>query len=130
MEWKVKEEREQVIIATIILLLIAIGAYQFYEKYKVDGIKVSEVKHKNKFVNKAEENKKGKFEIMPIKLININEESQDELKKLPGIGEVLAERIIAYRNDKGRFERKEDITKVKGIGQKKFEKLKNFITVR
>ncbi len=60
--------------------------------------------------------------------ININTASKLELKKLKGIGEKTAQKIIKYRK-KSPFKTIEDIKKVKGIGPKKFEKMKKHITV-
>ena len=61
--------------------------------------------------------------------ININEASVTELIKLKKIGQKYAERIVAYREKNGPFEKPEDITKVKGIGQKTFELNADKITV-
>ncbi len=60
--------------------------------------------------------------------ININTASVKELTKLKGIGPVLAERIIKYRQEHGPFQKVEDIIKVKGIGKKTFKAIKNKIT--
>lgn len=62
-------------------------------------------------------------------LVNINQATQKELETLPGIGPAYAARIIAYRDDKGRFAKVEDLTKVSGIGTATLEKLKPYITV-
>lgn len=62
-------------------------------------------------------------------LININTASKEELMKLNGIGEVIADRIIEYRN-KNKFEKIEDIKNVSGIGDGMYEKIKDYITVR
>lgn len=73
--------------------------------------------------------KKGKKgENLREKSININTATKEQLILLPGIGESTAEKIIMYRNEKGIFKRIEDIMKIKGIGSKKFEKMKNYIT--
>jgi len=62
-------------------------------------------------------------------LININTASQKELEELPGIGPTLAQRIVDYREKNGYFQTIEDIKKVSGIGDKKFEAIKDLITV-
>ena len=61
--------------------------------------------------------------------VNINTASKKELDALPGIGEVLAQRIIDYRSANGPFSTVDELTKVKGIGEKTLEKLKPYATV-
>ena len=60
--------------------------------------------------------------------ININQASPEELTQLKGIGEAIAGRIIAYRQQNGPFKSIEEIKNVKGIGDKKFEQIKDSIT--
>ncbi len=74
---------------------------------------------------KNSEELKQKFE----KKININLAYSADLQRLPGIGEVMADRIIEYREQYGNFKRIDDIMLVKGIGIKKFEKVRDLITV-
>ena len=62
-------------------------------------------------------------------LTNINLATKIELMTLPGIGETYADRIIRYREENGPFQSIEEIMKVEGIGEKKFEQLKYYITV-
>ena len=61
--------------------------------------------------------------------ININTATVDELVILPGVGPVLAQRIIDYRTANGAFQGIEDLTKVSGIGDKTYQQLAEFITV-
>lgn len=61
--------------------------------------------------------------------LDINTAPAEELAGLPGIGEVLAERIVDYRTANGPFETVEDLTKVPGIGGKKLADLEGRITV-
>jgi len=61
--------------------------------------------------------------------IDINTCSKEELMSLPGIGEVLADRIIEYR-EKSRFKSIEEIMNVSGIGKGRFEDIKDLIIVR
>ncbi len=62
-------------------------------------------------------------------LININQASAQELETLPGVGPATAEKIIRYREDNGWFKAKEDIKKVPSIGDSKFQKLSDRITL-
>lgn len=59
--------------------------------------------------------------------VNINTADANELISIPGIGETLANNIIAYRTQNGNFATPEDIVKVKGIGEKTYEKIKKYI---
>jgi len=61
--------------------------------------------------------------------ININLASQSELTDLPGIGNVLASRIVDYRRQHGDFNRIEDLRNVSGIGDKRYEAIQDKITV-
>ena len=61
--------------------------------------------------------------------ININTADKNELTKITGIGPSKAEKIIAFREKNGRFEKKEDLIQIKGIGEKTLEKMSDQITL-
>ena len=62
--------------------------------------------------------------------ININKATEEELDTLPGIGEATAKKIIEYREEKGTFKNIEELKEVSGIGDAKFDKIKDLITVK
>jgi competence protein ComEA len=61
--------------------------------------------------------------------VNINTAPADELQELPGIGPVLAERVVQYRQAHGPFTSVDQIKEVKGIGETLFEKVKDRLTL-
>jgi competence protein ComEA len=61
--------------------------------------------------------------------VNLNQASADELIALKGIGPKMAQRIIAYRQEHGPFQTVDQLVQVKGIGNAKFQKLKDQVTV-
>lgn len=62
--------------------------------------------------------------------ININTASVDDFSKIPGIGSSIASRIVEYRKENGKFSTVEDIKNVSGIGDAKFNNIKNYIYVK
>ncbi|WP_296970777.1 helix-hairpin-helix domain-containing protein [Tepidanaerobacter sp. EBM-38] len=62
--------------------------------------------------------------------ININTAGETELTQLPGIGPVTAQKIMDYRKTNGLFKTIDDIKNVSGIGDKKFEQIKDKIKVK
>jgi len=63
-------------------------------------------------------------------MLNINTASAAELETLPGIGPVLAERIVSYRQGHGPFAAVEDIMAVSGVGEGIFAQIHDSITVQ
>ena len=62
--------------------------------------------------------------------ININKASQTELETIPGVGPSTALKIINYREKNGKFSTIEDIKNISGIGDSKFENMKNYNRVK
>ncbi|MGQ9524674.1 MAG: helix-hairpin-helix domain-containing protein [Armatimonadota bacterium] len=61
--------------------------------------------------------------------VNINTADSETLQRLPGVGPAIAERIIEYRSQKGRFTAPEEIMEVRGIGPKTFAKMRALVRV-
>ncbi len=61
--------------------------------------------------------------------ININTATVEQLQTLPGIGPAMAKGIVEHRNKVGKFTKIEEIINVKGIGEKKFQKIKERLVV-
>lgn len=61
--------------------------------------------------------------------VNINTATQTQLESLPGIGPSTATKIINYRKEKGKFSKIEEIKEVNGIGESKFNKIKDLIAI-
>jgi competence protein ComEA len=61
--------------------------------------------------------------------VDLNRATAADFEQLPGVGPVLARRMVDYRKTVGRFHAVEDLRAVKGIGKKKLERLKPFVTL-
>ena len=77
----------------------------------------------------AQEENNGQTEEKKSEKVNINKATQTELEGLPGIGPATAIKIINYRNENGKFKNIEDIKEVSGIGDAKYENIKDLICV-
>ena len=79
--------------------------------------------------NKTTSNKQTNTKRDKKTVVDINRATVEELTKLQGVGEGLAQRIVADRQKNGPFKTTEDLMRVSGIGQKKFDQLKDNIRV-
>jgi comEA protein len=65
----------------------------------------------------------------PLKPININTANSEELQQVPGIGPVTAEKILQMRKSYGAFKSVDDLLSIHGIGKKRLEKMRKYLTV-
>jgi competence protein ComEA len=63
-------------------------------------------------------------------LVNVNTATAEELDALPGVGPVTAAAILEFRREHGPFQRVEDLLEVRGIGEKKLERMRTRVVVR
>ncbi len=61
--------------------------------------------------------------------VNINTATEAQIALLPGLGPKLATEVVNYRRNNGGFKTVEDIKKVSGVGDKKFEKIKDYVVL-
>lgn len=113
---------EKVVVITLILTALVGITISYYQR----SLKRKIVVIPDESTQPAE---KAKEIIAERKIININTADKETLATLPGVGPHLAQRIIDYRQEHGRFNLPEDILKVKGIGPKKYDSMKDCIRV-
>ena len=65
----------------------------------------------------------------PLKPININTANSEELQQVPGIGPATAEKILQMRKSYGAFKSVDDLLAIKGLGRKRLEKMRKYLTV-
>lgn len=77
----------------------------------------------------APENKPRPAAQAAVATVNLNTASVKELEALPGIGRTTADNIVAYRTEKGKFRSVDELVKVKGVGDKTLDKVRNLVSV-
>ena len=83
------------------------------------------------FESSSIERESSDFQVAQVPLlVDLNGSSRMELETLPGIGVVLAERIVVYRSLHGVFRQINDLANVSGIGEKRLRRLEPFVTVQ
>ena len=97
------------------------------DKVYIPTLKVSQAQDGATLTADPAPNNVGTNDIGASKIININLATANELEEIPGVGPVTAEKIIQYRIEHGLFRKLEDLTKISGIGDKTFEKMKSTI---
>ncbi|MFP4498048.1 MAG: ComEA family DNA-binding protein [Vulcanimicrobiota bacterium] len=111
-----KKTNLAVIFLLITITVFLFSAWNYYQtKNRKIELEISEIKEESII-----------FQGEPI---NINTASKDQLIKLPGIGDERARSIIEYRNRKGLFKSEDDIKKVNGIGEGVFKDITPYIYV-
>ena len=115
-------------IFLIYLIILGIDVLSFMPA-KETAVVVEETVGREALLTGADDNSSIRRELLPDERININTATDTELERLPGIGPGLAEAILQYRRENGDFICIEDIMKVKGIGQGRFDDIAGNISV-
>lgn len=107
----------------LVLAILAGGGGIIYKNSK------SEIRNSKSERISNDQNLKSKVEKPEPRKINLNTASEKEIESLPAIGKTKAKAIIEYREKYGKFKKKKDIIKVKGIEEKVYEKIKDLIEI-
>lgn len=81
-------------------------------------------------INNNKDNDSNLSSSLKTQKININKATQAELEIIPGVGPSTALKILEYRKENGKFNSIEDIKNISGIGNAKYEKMKEYITTK
>lgn len=65
----------------------------------------------------------------PAKPVNVNTATSEELQQVPGIGPATAQKILQMRKSYGRFKSVDDLLAIRGLGQKRLDKMRKYLTV-
>ncbi|MDR1467422.1 MAG: helix-hairpin-helix domain-containing protein [Oscillospiraceae bacterium] len=126
-------QRKQIRFLVVVALILC-SATVFYNAFfapKTDMEEIIYIDGKNtEELYECNSEQKKDLEFESEEKININLSSVEDLSEnLPGIGRSIAERIVKKREEFGLFLDINDIKNVSGVGEKKFEKIKDFICV-
>ena len=111
-------EKREIFIVSFLLILLIIGLFLGFYQEKIPSVNVKV----NSFIPDID------VRWQPKK-ININEADAKSLTALKGIGESLANRMLEYRSQNGYFRSIEELKKVKGLGEKLFDRIKDKVCV-
>ena len=127
MRFTPQESRILIFLVVTLLLGSAVSLFRHYRSG--DQSEVAVIPAGDGQAVRADSLKPGGGPEAPAEKLNINRATEKELQTLPGIGPSLAQRIVEYRQSQGSFSSTQQITAVRGIGQKTYQRIQGVITI-
>lgn len=140
-----QQSEKRAILLLLILITLCLGIIFLYNSsilgdnsiQKEEDILIEFNNFQNELADKQEENVDKEIDIVSVKLnklkegetVELNRANLASLKRIPGIGDKYAERIIDYRNKLGGFASIEQLMEVEGISENKYRKIKTYIEI-
>ncbi|MBO8130687.1 MAG: helix-hairpin-helix domain-containing protein [Candidatus Marinimicrobia bacterium] len=125
-------KQERLVIYLLVILLLVGGIIRVIRYRIFEGVDYSsqilEFRRKSMQIGSNMSDDSSDTDIIMEK-ININTAGIEELKKIPNVGEVIALRIIEYREKVGKFDSVEQLLEIKGIGEKTLSKIRGVVTI-
>jgi len=125
-------KQERLVIYLLVILLLVGGIIRVIRYRIFEGVDYSsqilEFRRKSMQIGSNMSDGSSDTDIIMEK-ININTAGIEELKKIPNVGEVIALRIIEYREKVGKFDSVEQLLEIKGIGEKTLSKIRGVVTI-
>jgi comEA protein len=125
---------EQKVLLFLSVCFVTGGSIKIYQEHyqplpKAPGERIIQKSTEPGFVAVSISQEK-KIETGSFFNVQLNTADQIELERIPGIGPVMARRILSYRQSKGRFHSVDELLNVKGIGPKKLQKIRPYVQIQ
>jgi len=116
-------------VLTLGLIFITLNKYRFYQDFIINKVPIEGIEYSD-ITESSDATDNIVLTDTEIKKINLNEAGLESLVSIPGIGKQTALKIIDYRTRFGNYKSVEELLNIKGIGYKKLENIRDYVTIK